>query len=501
MTYSISVLNVCKIESHKKYFNDELRTDSDVVKLFGKGFFYIPFTKEVNAYPIRNGVSTAEVNFHLQQVIDEQWFEKNKQEKWDLQIISHKPYGCKIEKLTIDVICEKSLYEKLENFSCNNNAFEISFNIINWENFEGADDENSYQSAKAKIDSFEISSQSNFAPTVFADCEVKDIQNYLIRTNCFATDSGQIAEICKEFAESFRQVSSSVDKNELLNQINSLIASYRDTFHSHLNDDDAAKLKSFKEKYGFEVGAYAKNHADELKKITNKKDEYQAIRILSHLWGWKKAENLFGNSYPFSLDEASFLTDEYIKLKHIHSETCERILFDVLISTSIIEYADDAQINQCISPQTLLSIKFGFYKPELSEVKSKNLLSYFSELLFNSTFHIVGRVISGLISWFISGLIAGNNDTARIVLFGTMFAADTVLMGLYKNHQLKNEKQVASAREENYFNLIKKMCTLHSCSFVMDVKIMRHMLNELASSGVNFQLEVLQLLSKIENRK
>jgi hypothetical protein len=500
MSYRISVSNICKIESHTKYFDSELRSDSDVVKLFGNGIFFTPFNKENNDYD-GNGVSTATVNFHFQQNIDKQWFEKNKQEQWDLEIVSYKEYDNEIEQLTINVMCEKSLYEKLEKFSEHKNEISISFNVVKWENFEDKYGNNSHQLIKAKIETFEISSQVNEPSYDSADYAVKDIENYLIRTNCFNTHSGQVAEICKEFAQSFRQVPTSVNKNKLLKEINSLIRIYRDTFHAHLNDDDAAKIKSFKEQYNFEFDAYVKNYTEEFKKITNKKDGYEAIRIFNNLWSWKKAENIFRNSYPLSLDEASFLAGEYINLKHIHSKTCERILFGVLISTDINEYAYSAQINQRISPQTLQLIQFGFYKQESSEFKSTSPLGIVSELLLNSTFHVVGRVISGLISWFISGLIAGNNETARIVLFGTMFAADTVLMGLYKNHKLKNDKQIASEKEEHYFNLIKNMCTLHNSALVMDLKLMRHMLNELASSGVTFQLELLQLLSAIEHRK
>ena len=50
MTYRISVSNICKTESYTKYFDDELRNDSDVVKLLGNGIFYIPFNKENNDY-------------------------------------------------------------------------------------------------------------------------------------------------------------------------------------------------------------------------------------------------------------------------------------------------------------------------------------------------------------------------------------------------------------------------------------------------------------------
>jgi hypothetical protein len=35
----------------------------------------------------------------------------------------------------------------------------------------------------------------------------------------------------------------------------------------------------------------------------------------------------------------------------------------------------------------------------------------------------------------------------------------------------------------------------------MDVKLIRHMLNEFASSGVMFQHQVFQIVTAIENRK
>jgi len=499
MFYSLNVLNVCSEKNHSTNFELH-KTQTEKNYFAGNGFFQSPFSKDEHDFS-RTGLSTAKVAFIQKHGNDEQWFDKTSNRQWDLQIYSYQQYGSKIPELAISVICDADLYEKIRFLVNETKRISITFEVFKWENYEENLDENSFNFALAKISNFEISSQSTFHSSVLADYEVKDLENYLIRTNCLNSSSGQVASICKEFAESFRNVPASVNKNDLLDEICSLIKSYRHTFHSHLNDDDAAKINSYKEKYDFEFNAYAENFDDEFKKITAKKDEVEAIKISNHLWSWRKSDYIFRNSYPISLDEASFLADEYLKLKHVHSKTCERILFDVLISAQISDYAYIAQINQRISPQTLQSIQFGFYKPDSAEFKSKSLMGIAFEFLFNSTFHIAGRIISGLISWFISGLIAGNNETARIVLFGTMFAADTVLMGLYKNHKLKNDKQVDTEKEEYYFNLIKNMCTFHNSAFAMDVKLMRHMINELSSSGVSFQTELMQLLSAIEYRK
>ena len=484
MSYRFSVSNVCKFESITKYFDNEFRSDSDVAKLFGNGIFFSPFNKENNDYD-RNGVSTCKVNFHLKQGIDADW---------DLEIHCYKEYDYQIEKLTIDVLCEKNLYEKLDKFSSSKNYVEITFKVIKWENFDESDEDSSFQFAKAKIENILIESKENFHSLSLIDFEVLDIENYLIRRNCL-NSSGQVVDICKEFAQSFRQVPKHVDKNRLIKEIEALISSYRSTFHSHLNEKDNLKITTFSEKYGFELNAYSQNFSLEFEKITDKKDRYEAISIYNNLWNRRKAEDMFKNGFPITSGDAEFLADEYINLKYVHSPTCEKILLDVLISCYIGEYANSAEYNNFISSNALLSIAFDTYKPKIETKKSLN------DLVLTSISHLIGRIISGLISWWISGLIAGNNETAHIILFGTMFAADTVLMGIYQNYNLKNEKNASASIEEQYFKIIQKMCHLHHYSYFMDAKIMRELIHQLSASNVKFQHQIFQIISLIEKRK
>jgi hypothetical protein len=484
MSYTFSVSNICKIESITKYFDNEFRSDSDVAKLFGNGTFFSPFNKENNDYD-RNGVSTCKVNFYLNQGVEEDW---------NLEIQCYKKYDYQIEKLTINVICEKTLYEKLEKFSTNKNYVKITFKVINWGNFDEKGEENSFQFAKAKIEEILIESKEKLNSLSLIDFEVLDIENYLIRRNCL-NSSGQVADICEEFAKSFRQVPTHVDKNRLIKEIESLISSYRSTFHSYLNEKDNLEIATFSEKYGFELNAYSKNFALDFEKITDKKDRYKAIRIFNTLWSRKKTEDMFINGFPIGLADAKCIADDYINLKYVHSTTCEKILLDVLIGCYIKEFANSAQYSKNISTVALLSVAYGSYKP-----KFESKISFF-DLIITSISHIFGRVVSGLISWVISGLIAGNNETARIVLFGTMFAADTVLMGMYQNHKLKSDKNADLSVEEHYFKIIQNMCNLHYYSYFMDVKLMRDLLHNLSSFNVKFPHQVFQIISLIESRK
>lgn len=497
MYYCVNVLNVCKVKSHTTRFVSS-RSSTDKSRFIADGFFEVPFSKETNDFN-RMGLSKAIVSFHQQSDGDEKWFVENNKEKWDIEISAYTQYDYKIPTLSLDVICDSALYEKIESLVQNGIEISITFNVINWDSDES--ETNSFTRAKAKIENFEISTRKSNHSNSLVDYEIRDIESYLIRTNCVNSSTGQVAEICKEFADSFRYVPLNVNKNDLLNEINSLISSYRHTFQIHLNDSDATKIKSFSDTYGFQLNPYAENIFAEFEKISEKRDRYEAIKIFNHLWTWTKAEGMFFREYPLDSDEAESIADEYIKLKYVHSKTCERILFDVLISTSINEYASTALYQKNISKSALLNIPVGFYKSESVVVKDKSIKQVIFEFIFNSFFHLIGRLISGLISWWISGLIAGENDTAHIVLFGTMFAADTILMGLYQSHKLKTEEKSESVKEEHYFNIIRSMCTLHTYSYFMDVILMRHMFHKLVSSGVIFQHQVFQILSAIEDRK
>jgi hypothetical protein len=144
------------------------------------------------------------------------------------------------------------------------------------------------------------------------------------------------------------------------------------------------------------------------------------------------------------------------------------------------------------------------YKPEFVLNKNKGIKGIKEAILqgvFYATGHLIGRVLSGLISWWISGFIAGNNETAHIVLFGTMFAADTVLMGMYQTQKIKKDEKIGVSKEENCYNIIKHMCNLHYHSYYMDAKLMRHILNHLASLGFKSQAEIFKIISLSESRK
>jgi hypothetical protein len=487
MSYRICVSNISKIESYEKY------ADSNKIKLIGNGVFLTPFNK-IEGSLDKTGVSTAKVIFHSELDIKKLKIDKNKQEAWHLQIVSWRDYDDKIEEISIYVICEKTLYEKLDKFAANENQIEISFDIIEHDSNDNADSYKPYETFIAKIEDFKISTEKNSKKLDFKDFEIVDIKNYLIERNCFG-GFGQIKDICEEFSKSFHQMPSRVDKNEMIWKIESFISSLRSIFHNHLDNYNELKIKSFSEKYQYELSNNNELSKINLNKITDEKDRNEAIKIYNNIWSRRKAEDIFRKGFPIDANTAESIAKEYIDLKYVQSTTCEKILLDVLISSSIAEYAMVGQINNKISAEALLSIEYDSYKPKLGFKIS------FTEFIFISLSSLTGRIFSGLISWWISGLIAGDNETAHIILFGTMFAADTVLLGMYQNNEFKRDKESSYFDEKRHFDILKNMCNLHYYSSVIDTTLMRYMLNQLSSSGVRFQNQIFQIISLIETRK
>jgi len=495
MTYEVTVKNIKLKHQHETHFDDDKITKWLVVnkeKIEGEGFFNKPFIK-INKEDegLMDGVSFCNVYFRDAN-------EDNIDRNYNLVIhlLPHDSYDRKFDTLQLDFNLDADTNAVIKDLTKNRNAnLVISFKVIEWIN-----NDDSYGGAARAIVTRIDNSMSYSKYNDATDYKIIDIENYLIRKNCFNSRSGQVAEICKEFAKSFRSIPSNVNINDLLDEINSFISSCRGTFHDHLNKDDEAKIKSYNQKYDFVFNTYSKDYGEEFNKITDKREHSEAVRIFNHLWSTRKAENMFRDGFPIGSGDAEHIANEYLELKHVFSPTCERILIDVLISCDIGEYASSAQFNNNISANALLSIPHGHYKSEPLLAKNKTGKQIILEFIFTSITGLIGRLISGLISWWISGLIAGDNDTAHIVLFGTMFAADTVLLGLYQNSKLKDEEKVGLSKEEHYFNIIRKMCNLHDSAYYMDTKLMRSMLHQLTSSNVQFQHKVFQLLSLIEAR-
>ena len=491
MTYEVNVKNLEIKQHYEAHFDDgriskKLEFNKEVID--GQGFFEKPFLKPSNAdEEILDAISFADVDIYP---IDEDNNERN----YNLvaHISSFDRDDEKFNTLNLSFYFDRQTIAAIKSIVTDNElALSIRFEIDEWiDAYTG-------KGRVTLLDNSRCKSTNKAA----IDYQIIDIKNYLIRQNCAGSRYGQVSDICIEFANSFRNVPAGVNKGEILDSINSLLTSWRYTFHSKLDEKERSRIELLTEAYEFESTAIRGETGDELDKIKRRTDRDHAIRIYNMLWMSKSAETTLRNGFKISEDEAQSIADEYLKLKYVFSETCEKILLDILISCDISEYASVAQYHGLITQPTPFFIEAGMYKPEFVLNKNKGIKEAILQVVFDATFHLIGRVISGLISWWISGLIAGDNETAHFVLFGTMFAADTVLMGMYQTQKIKKDEKIAVSKEQHCYDIIKHMCNLHYHSYYMDTKLMRHILNQLASMGFKSQTEIFRIISLVESRK
>ena len=339
MSYTVTVNNIDVRSTHETHFNDGKKVNRlEIIntRIKGLGFFDSPFVKSNRKIGdlFKNGVRLADVTFCLSTKSEEV-------EVYNLTIhIFNNEYGDKFPKIQISIFCDESLFETIRQYTRKDDAIRVQFDILEWLN-EG-DDTRDFETAKAKISVVETL-VLGYSTKTKIDYEIEDIKDYLNRTNCAGNSVGQVADICNEFAESFRNAPASVSKNDLVGEIESLISFLRFVLQKHLNDGTAPILIRYENDDRFIFDSNAEKFNEEIEKLTNKKEKYKAIAIYNNLWTTRNAEEIFRNGLPVSSDSAQSLADNYLNLKYVYSKTCEKILLDLLIICDIFVYTSSAQ--------------------------------------------------------------------------------------------------------------------------------------------------------------
>lgn len=384
------------------------------------------------------------------------------------------------------LLCSDTFFERIKKNNIEGNLIQVSIKLS-----EFVDNDYYDKVAKAEIEQVILNNNSKNFESNLIDKEIEDIKNYLRKKNCVGK-YGQVADICSEFAESFRHISNKVSKFDLIDEITSLISSFRFTLHSALNTQDTDFIKILKEKYDFNIHPYDRDFEIEFTKITDKKECSKAINIFNHLWTTRKAEKMFKDGFPFGVGDAELLADDYLKLKFVKSEIIEKIIIDLLIATTIGEKARSLQYQKQISVKTLLSIPMGFYNKEnnsmFADMKMKEVVILCATFL---GMHLFLKVIFGLFEWWFSGLIAGDNDTAHIILFGILFAADSILTYFYQKSNDKNfATDVPYKLDEKNFNLLRDLCNLHTMIDSYKSSSFKSLLHKVVNDGINFPVSL-----------
>jgi hypothetical protein len=100
-------------------------------------------------------------------------------------------------------------------------------------------------------------------------------------------------------------------------------------------------------------------------------------------------------------------------------------------------------------------------------------------------------LLGGLITWWWTSLIAGNNETGHYILFGTIFAAGLIVKGVSQ----KDPEAVSLIREESTFCLLKDLYSLILRVPAMNVNLITKLTYDLEVRGVRFNQHVYKLLA------
>jgi len=388
------------------------------------------------------------------------------------------------------LLCSDTFFERIRKNNIEGNLIQVSIKLS-----EFVDNDYNDKVAMAEIEQVILNNNPKNFVSNLIDKEIEDIKNYLRKKSCVGK-YGQIAEICDEFAQSFRHISKKESKFDLIDEITSLISSFRFTLHGALNTQDTDFITSLKEKYDFNIHPYDRDFEIEFAKLTDKKECNQAINIFNHLWTTRKAEKMFRDGFPFGVGDAESLADDYLKLKFVKSEIIEKIIIDLLIATTIGEKARSLQYHKQISVKTLLSIPISFYNKEnnskFADMKMKEVIIFCSAFL---GMHLFLKVIFGLFEWWFSGLIAGDNETAHIILFGILFAADSVLMYFYQKSDDKNfVTDVPNKVDEKNFCLMRDLCNLHTLIDSYKSSSFKSLLHQVSKDGTLFPISLYSIV-------
>jgi hypothetical protein len=437
--YTLLVTNLAK--SKDIGIDREFEGDiEETVSFSGVGYFDNHLSTDINDVVSKSEVTIADVFFYKKDKPGKSdgYATFTSGDNWDLLTTQY-----------VAIHLEPETYEKLLASSQANIEINLLANSFDTDN-------DRFHQIGFEIKKIETSSASGIEESLKRQ-RIEDVSNFLIKTNCAGAYGGQLVTICREFAESFGDIKSQYKCNELLRKINELIGLIRWTFQSEVDRDSEEFEKYISTLEG--------------------RDKRDALTKRANFSKTKSHYDILKSGNDFSLSDVNGVAYDYFELG-IKSATLENILLEMLLACQIGEVAGTYQYSGLLSTNAVLNAAGGVYKEEAKSQTAKLVGS------------IIGWVIGTAFSWWISGVVAGDNDTARIVLFGIFYATSSIYTLAYQNKT--NQKETNS--EEKYFNLLSRLCHIYSQRLTEDKNLLKHLMYKLEEDGIAFELSIHKLL-------
>jgi len=384
------------------------------------------------------------------------------------------------------IACTEELFSALKQASADKSELRIKFYKDDWK-----EDEERYVS-HCRVADIEIL-PSTTIPQWFEERRIRHVENYLLSTLCGGRSDGQIPTICSQFAQAFVNPTLFKKRKEVVESIIELISSIKwmlelekSKLRVEIEEDDDLELAKLFTLRGLEFDA-------QFQKITDEKKKRDLLTEYNSFWKRADAVAMFNDGFNWVGGEFPMLAEDYLKIESINSPYLNQILVDGLISRDIAELASHFQYNNKMSSAAILAVRNGVYNKSDLEIKDKSFVSILVTSLSKSIGWFIGNLISGLFIWWLTSIIASDNEMAHYILFGTIFAASLIVTAL---NQSKTIEAIKENREEFNFYILRDMCALHKQAEYMDAKLLRHLMYKLEERGVQLNHLIYKLIDK-----
>jgi len=475
MAYKLIISNIKDFQKNLFDLRDKhlgLDNYKETDRLIADGYFEEQFLLEKDENELFNGLHTSRI--YLRKIDDE---EHNN----TIHITASKGEYDRFGHMEIYLNLSNILLDSINKDCLSKTKIEVTFELV-----RKLDREYGFIDCLCKIQKFEINLDYYQFNENLAKYKKIDITNHLLMINAPYEQSrytnSQVGMICKDFAECLFNLNDERQIYNALYESREFIINMRSSLQQE-RQDDKDKWKKFAELNPSIYTPYCDSFVEELKKV-DIKERRKIAEKYNHLWSTSDSAYIFKSGFPISPSTAEFLAHQYLNLKVLKSKLAESIILDVLITTTMGEKASSLQYHNLISTDALLNVPMGFYKSKVDVSKYANLTTKETILLMLMELFIVFicTCLGGLFDWWLSGLIADNNETARIILFGLFFVATTSYMSYNKSKQISTD----STKEDFYYKLFLNLANLQKLSYSHKSNSFNSLLAQLVIDGVIF---------------
>jgi len=357
--------------------------------------------------------------------------------------------------------------------------------------------ENSRSDALQEFDECELveinsHSSNNRYDSWFSNKLVKQVERILRHEFCGDQASGQVPLICSEMAKTFNTEEIFDCRHDLLPKIFELLTSIRDAFEGEagrpqviVQTEGDAKSKNL-----FELSGTTFKQS--LLALSDKKTQRESLEHYNRLA--KKLDIVAalrdGPKVPTWALEG--VAESYIETRIVKSRFLESLLIERLLVADLVDVASEFIRSHNMPPEVIENLGSRYYNKELLETSGKSILRTIRHFAGKSIWKLAAFLIGGLITWWWTSLIAGDNEIGHYILFGTIFSAGLIVRGVGQ----RDPDAVAHAREELNYYVLRDIHLLILRVPDMNVDLIKSLMLRLEARGVRFNPHVYELLSR-----